>query len=681
MILSLFLVAGMAAASVTSVDRLEYTSEGSDFWDGPVFIISMTSNYDTNEFNLQLDNDRDLSTLVDPTSSVQNDITVEVENQKTEAVYTLRDTGKKDIHKVEPYTFWVYPDGIPSLDEDEIADLIESNDKIDDCIDISGDGVVGSLDYVGKDGFNGWDYGYKVYCLQKGEPLGNVGEISSDPNDVFSTNWVVKNDEGVIDQAVISNGDMGNSVTQQLGQNVKIQFEGSASTGRNSPVPTDELVLQKPENTGYKIIQRDNYRDYRNSFDVLSRIKEWAKGQGVSGEEIASNINAQATDAATQHSSSEFLPGSDTDNDGNTEVNDISFTGSGFENGELRLEIDDLVFPRYQIAARACRKASGETCNAMVQIEKSVGEPSIVGTAGDEFTELQQGEITLTYENVGDSEGSFEATVLECKDPLTFAGISQRASLEPGETHTDSFVISGDSSDDSQTDYSRQCTFQVKETNTGETASASVNVDFSQKSTCTPGERFRMTGTRNGEVIYSVYECNDQGTNSELVKQCGEGEIAKPQTGNEYLCVAQGDDTDTSTNPGQGCSPITLVSNPLGNDLKMPNVPCQVKNAVDVAWTGVKAAAALFSVLLGFRAGRGLVTILELNAAINARGREIPVKWIVGALFGVILGVATLAFLSNPVVKWSMIIGGIAVTLIYIRLFGFSAFVKTLTPL
>lgn len=687
------------SATVTSADIVEYQSEGSQFFDGPVILLSTTSNYDTNKFHFQLDN-RDLQERLGVDGEVRDQITVEVTNQKTEAVYTLRDTGQTPVYKFEPLSGRIDIDDWNDYTEDEKRQIIETSRFQDQCYDISRDGEFGGdgIDYVYKTVFEGWtDKKLEVYCVKSGVPLGNVGEIASNPRDVFSTEWVARNGNGVIERATISNGDMGSSVTKQLGPNVKVMFSGAASTGRNSPTPTDEMVLHNNDD-GFKIIERGEYRDYVNTIDVSQKLVYWAKGQ-IPKENVVGDLNTKAVEAADQHDSSEFVPESGT-SDSEVNVTGRDDRGSSLGNGEIRLQIGKLLYPEYTVAARACRHQPGDTCNAFVRIEKTVGVPEIISSSGTEFSELQPGEASVTYENVGETAGRFEARVAQCGGSFSWSGIAEVSRVDAGDTRTEYLPISFSTTDTSQSTFSNQCTLQVKELTTGETVSTTVNVEASQENDCTPDKKFRdwEVVTEDGENLkkYTVYKCNSTGTDATEVKTCDPGDVAEPQTDGSYQCVNNGggdteicgnnvdDDGDgkTDENCSNGCSPIVLVSNPVGKGLTIPNIPCQFNKAVSGAWGAVKTAAAIFAFLIGYGLRVPAMRLAKIsNPVVQVADHKFKMSWIVGIVFGLILSYGTLTFLSNPVIKWTFIILGSVGTGLYLYLFGPGSLVRALLPI
>lgn len=677
---TLVLAVPSVAGSVTSADIIEYESEGSDFFDGPIVLLSTTSNYDTNEFHFQLDNQDYEQIGVD--GEAHDEVTVEITNQNTEAIYSLRDTGLQSIYRFEPVEERLDINEFDS--KEQIIQTIETSHLQDTCYDISGDGTFNGEDYYATDAWTWTGRKVDVYCVKAGKPLGSVGEISSSPRDVFETKWEVRNDRGMIEQATISNGDMGPSVTQQLGPNIKVMFTGAASTGRNSPVPTDELILHNNRD-GFKIIQRGDYQTYTSNIDdLIFNLEKWGKGQ-LQRDNVVQSINSDAIDTASEHTSSEFQAGNDPDGDGTSEVAGYSFSGSSIQSGELRLAIDGLMYPEFTVAARACRHSPGDTCNAFIQIEKTVGKPDIVSSDGASFSELQTGEVSVTYRNVGNAEGSFEARVTQCGGQFTVSGLANKATLIPGESTTAQFPISFSSTDTSRTEFSDQCTLQVKETTTGETVATTVSVEASQKQECTPGEKFRdwEVVEEDGQNVkqYTVYQCNSKGTQAEPVKTCDPGEVAEPQADGSYSCAVDGSDDDDDDNTGS-CDPIVLINNPAGNDLTLPNIPCQVNKAVSGTWGLLKTAAAGFAFLVGFGLRVPAMQMAKLSSAtIRVLDRRIKLGWIIGLIFGGLLAWATLTFLSNPAIKWTVIILGALGTLLYIYVFSFRDLLKALLPI
>jgi hypothetical protein len=584
LITAMFIFTG--TATITSVDRLSFDSN-TEFFTGETFVFEITSNRDTDRINLNLDNQ--LQEQVE-SGEVENTVSVEATQQQSQLKYSLRDTRNIPIYDFEPYTFetdayaW---DGVEDMNR-----KVRENGVAEKCFDISRDGAVTrGEDYYIQNGIGGYDFVVvNTYCVQAGNKHGEVGEIDSSPSKTYETEFTVEDAAGTHTKT-LTNGEGGSGNTARFGENIVLQFTGSYGAGNTAPSPTDEMILQT--NTGYDsaftIINEDEYQTYRNQLPALSsRIEEWRSGGN--SQQVVSNINDIAERAASTHSSTEF--------------DNVQFSGNNLGDGSIILGIRNLVYPTFTGYAKACRYSGTSSCDAAVEIRRTVGKPEITDTEGADITELETGYITADFRNRGESPGSFTARVSRCGNGFSSTSASQTVELDGGESTSADFGVSFSSTSSSQKQVSAICTVEV-ENNMGDTASERVQVSGEQLNECIPGEQFRKVV--NGR--YTVFECGEDGLNTEQVKVCGENEIAR-QIDSEYQCISQ---RSTGGSSGNSDCSVEIVSGVAATQLEnwdgeITNPICMMKNWF--SWWYAVIAVVLGAVLIYFSAP--LIKILSV---------------------------------------------------------------------
>lgn len=580
----LMFVAG-ASATITSADSLTYNSN-SQFFNGEVFNIQFSADDSTDTVSVFFDGN-ELDNSVDGEGDVkQGSLDIESDSVESKAVYGFRDTGKISIRQWDAVKDYL-PKSSLNFGGGDWEDYVMSSEFVNNqCSD-----QIGYVSY--KDELNGLTLDTAVYCVSEGQQMAQVAEIESNPRAQFNTEWAVSNGEES-ETTVISNGDTGSGTVHKFGDDVLIKWAGTIGTGKNSPIPTDELVAYS-NNGGFKIISRENYDLYTtNVNDMGGEIDRWASGK-LDESDVEAILNGQANQAYSTHPNSEFT--------------DARFLGQGFTSGSMELDITNLAYPQFDIFVNACESGGDTSCNAFLEVNRPVGEPNILSTSSSKFSELNTGEIDVTFENSGGSEGSFTSRLKQCSTGFTFTGVSESVNLNPGESTSFSHPIAFDSQSYDKKEVTGSCTVEVEETSSGTSDTADVSVTGIQQNECTPGNTYIRT--EDGQD--KVYECNEDGLGQTLVKTCSADEVAKIQ-GAEYQCV------DENEPPTFG----ECETNILG--FGVPNPVCQINNfidniteklsntlfIVDLAFTGI---AGLFALGYGFVNGRKFVGDPKIAAA------------------------------------------------------------------
>lgn len=668
-------LAGTGAAAVTSADLVRMDSDGSEFFTGPTFLIEFTSNYNTDQITVNLDNQLDDAAG----QQVDGQLSIDVTTQDTMAVYSFRDPGMEDIYQFEPVKSVV---DISIFDDDPTMHRkIRESDISGTCYDLDGSGTFSTGDYYGKEGFEGFNHVVRVYCIKKGQKVGNVGEISSNPRSVFITSWTVTNGEKT-ETAVISNADMGSGLSKRIGPNVHVAFESAGTAGRTPPVSTDELVLHsnglrkfnlitgqwETVNDGFRVISRTRYTEYRNSFDgTMNLLRQWGDEGSEFRDDVTAGINNQALRAAEPHPDTEFA--------------DAEFRGQSVDDGRMVLQSDNLIYPQFSIYVKACRAASFEECSdGMLKIVKPVGRPEITDVSGVEITEVETGTVSVTYQNVADTEGSFAARITSCTEGFSFTGVTQRATLGSGESTTVYFPVGFSSTSSSSLETSGSCTVEVSETSADISVTDVADVTGVQQQECTPGEQFR--DIQNGTAV--VKECSQDGLTTSIVKRCGQDEQAVATGNGTYQCASGSDPVNPPpvTEDQTDCSiPVIDLPDPSGEpEFSVPDPVCHIKQATTGPWQIVKLFAAFLAFLFGYGLRGFAVQLADIGGPVAVLGQDVRVQWVIGIILGLITATFAFALLSNPVIKWTIVIVGTIGLLLYVWLFSWKDLAMMLIP-
>lgn len=500
-VFALAMVLSPVSAAIDSTSEINYDSND-PFFSGNVFTLGFTGDGSTDKVNVFVEN-ADLETQLPEGNTLTQSIEIDAENTETQAKYGFRDIGLRSIYNYEAVTLQLDK---TSVEVDDWQEYIRNHPDVNRICDIDS--------YYATNIFDGLNPNTKVFCLTQGEQIANVAEIGSDPDALFQTDWSISNGDTTYTRT-ISNGQTGDGTTTRIGNDVIIDWKGSIGTGENAPIPTDELIAYS-NTEGYRVIERrnyDNFIDQRNNMQNL--IQNWGEG-ATSRFTVENQINTASSTAYQPHS--------------NTEFNDVEYSGTGFENGALILEISSLRYPQFSIHINACDTAN---CNAFLQVQKSVGEPRITEASGGRVPELGGGTVNTEIENVGEAEGQFAVRLSQCSNGFSFSGVTKEFNLQDNERRSANLPVSFDSSSFTQKEVSGSCTVEVTETTSQDTDTETVSLTGVQQNECSPGEQF--VETDNGRDI--IKECTGNGLNTRIIETCATDEFARLD-GTTYECVS-----------------------------------------------------------------------------------------------------------------------------------------------
>jgi hypothetical protein len=682
-----------SAQSVRNVDKLNYISEGSDFYNGPVLQATVTSNNDVDVLRFTADNNR-ISDIVSGTTDEV--ISAEVSNQESYTRYTFRDAGRMPLSTIQIAKTTLYPP-VEEFNEDadfdsQVLNYITSKDEIrNKCIDIDDNEVYTTKDIGYRPVFEAFDYKVNVYCFEQKNQLGSIGEIEKE-KDIFETTWEVSNGQGKVETATISNAEVGDGACSRLGPDVRICWEGSATTGAVSPVSDTEMIMHSnsiPNNGGFRVIDSREYRRYTEALAGLDDdLDNYVEGksiwnENVDEEEVVSSLNENAEQVYLGISDSEF--------------SNAEFTSGGFTSGTMRVYTETLNWPEFDVEVKACRGLDQDECDAFVNIQKTIGVPKITDVSSSPFKELDTGEINLTYKNVGTSEGAFISRVKECGGKFSPAGGQERAELEAGESVTETFYVTASTNSTTQKSLVDYCTVEVTEKTTGQTLTETIQVEMEQQqSECNYyseegyGQQLRRQEAVSTEGVVLVrdviYECSEDELGYEVKEKCGfEQEAVETKEGsNRYECI-EAEDENGGNGGGGGdggdggdgtdCK-VTLLNNPVGKDLAFNNPICEFNNWLDSVFGGLYGNLTLIASTLlglwgfGLRGRVARLMSIATGRQLNIFGRNVAAEYVLGiALFAVGFAVG-LNIMTNPLVKWGLIIITVIAAIIRVVLDG-----------
>ncbi|MEK6833097.1 MAG: hypothetical protein AABY32_03545 [Nanoarchaeota archaeon] len=150
------------------------------------------------------------------------------------------------------------------------------------------------------------------------------------------------------------------------------------------------------------------------------------------------------------------------------------------------------------------------------------GTPKILKINADKFASGEQGNINVQVQNVGDVEGTFSATLINCEPFIqTTSAQSSRKTIKAGDIDVIQILVSGGSISD---DITKSCSVKVYDVNdpSSETTS-SFSLELGEAKACVPEKTFA-----DGNIIK---KCNKEGTALELFKTCENGIVGDEEVG------------------------------------------------------------------------------------------------------------------------------------------------------
>src|SRR3989344_826911 len=349
-----------------------------------------------------------------------------------------------------------------------------------------------------------FQFAKKRYCITK-EQVGIKGVYN---NPLIGFNAKIKLSVGdVIKEKTICSGSSsgcdGSSVNfDDVGV---ATWSGSLVTGEPAPNQDNFVAIKKLDSNTWQIARKSTFESYFPKIDVtdsqLTQFKTLFSGFDVNqGDQNINNLLTQVNQAT------DTLLAEDT-----------SFTSSPFNKdsntGKVTVTLQrSLTSPNIVFRIRA----------DWIGIIIPSGTPKILSVNTDKFASGEQGTIDVQVQNIGDSEGTFSATLVNCEPFIqTTTSQSSRKTLKAGDIDIIPILVSGGSL---SKDISKSCSVKVYDVNdpSSET-SFSLTLELGEAKACVPNKVFA-----DGNIIK---KCDKEGTALEIVKTCENGIVSDEKSG------------------------------------------------------------------------------------------------------------------------------------------------------
>lgn len=618
-----------ASQSVLSIDEMNYDSNH-HYFDGELISITLVANEGTESVQYVVP----ASEIEDRTEfKSETDVEIEIDSLETQQVY--------EVYEVERYDVKTFvTDNTQGFsDLDELSNYAAAN-----CHR----GLMG--DYYYNRYFSYWDaeYQYEIYCIRSSDQLASTGQLQKDRVD-FETIWSVENDDGELAETEISTTDNEDGTSRFLetitGDNVAhVETLGSLATGEDTYEPHEELVAQSNSfNDGFRVISQSRYESYEYiiSDGLSDELGKWARGE-ITAEGLENDIEMKANNAISEYQESPLY--------------DSYIVGNEWSNGELIKDTDrELMLPMFQL-----RLDSGEDDSAFVTVNRPVGSPEIISTSGAEIEEFQTHpeQIDVLVENVGASEGTFDARIQECESDEFSAGAERSVNLDPNQRAEISLDISfsSTSTDAGDDEIDSSCTVRVEERSDNNIYDMStVDVTGIQEDQCNPEDRRERIV--NGDSI--IEECQEDGLSWREVEVCDDDEVAGIEDG-ELSCVPEeeserGDDTRTLGQCEEELAFGKSYVNPVCEANKMfSEMFDSSMSTADRIITALDALMVFLSAIIGFRLGTSYLYSLS-NIEIIEAVPEQPARIVFGLIMSGLTAYAMFAIFSGLIPKLAVL--------------------------
>lgn len=379
----------------------------------------------------------------------------------------------------------------------------------DNCADYDEDG---NIEWIRKTNYPLYPALGTIYCAKESDLIGTTTGISS-PTEIFSTDWIFTPTGKSSESITISNdNNVGQGTSSELGNNVLIRWQGNLKTGARAQEPHRVLGLHSNSFTnGWRVIAESLYDDWQTSLKndqgMDNCLRRYSSGE-VSASFCASQSSIVANAAARQMTTGVFAQ--------------PYILDKSFGNGKMKIDLTERVsIPSFQVFVNA----------DYLELILPIGKPQIISVSVPNFAENAVGTITANVKNAGDGRGGFEAGVRSCTKDAEADSIIQTFELDPQETRTLTFRLSGSSTSTTEKEISGSCTFYMKERTTQVEVTKPFDYKYTQVNECTPGNQ---RATVEGGV-WVIKECDSNGLTETTIKICQAGETAFLKAG-KYSC-------------------------------------------------------------------------------------------------------------------------------------------------
>lgn len=520
---AMVLMVGGAAATTVSLSDIKYESSNAEFFDGSLIAIEMTADDSTEELQIQNVPASSISSRIQ--GETNQDIQIEASQVDKWVEYSTSDTNKGAINRWSA----VKKQGFAS--KEDAKEWMYSN-----C---------DSPAYIDK--YLDWTiYDYEVHCFQKGEKLAEVGDFredSSSPRSQFKVEYELSIDGQPSTSAILSNNDVGQGKTAELGSQARIKYLGSYSLS-TSPEGTSSgaMAAQSDDFTsGWRVISEDDFNTYDDFVDteMSSLLKEYGNGVQTQ-QQIENKVNGIAQEAVSEHSTHP--------------LSEARVKDSGINSAVLEYTPDQpMLHPSMIMYLDA-----GQQDSDAVTISKSAGVPEIQSVTGGEVNELGRGSINVVAKNAGSEEGEFNVRITSCTDGFTFDDAPRQSNIPAGSTEEFNLQVGFDGESGTD-DISGACEVELEESTTGVSATRSAELTGVQEGQCNADSPYPTV--QNGNEV--VAEC--QSGEEVIVEQCSAGEVTNFKEG-EWICDSQ-EDAEGNGWFGTTFTPFEDIQNALSGGL------------------------------------------------------------------------------------------------------------------
>lgn len=614
---SIILMMGLASGAVISADNIEYGGN-TEFFQGDVFTLYVSGSGSTDTIRAGFSERVSADTL---SSGVQDGevsqyLDIQSETLSYSAQYELRPSN-----------------GLESLDDlKAVTHTTDTSDQAktwarNNCYDLNFDGSVSGdmvitnkpeVDLDDQDKWNDWE----VHCMRNaGGTAFKPAVIENNPDRLFQTRFTVQAEGKATESGVISNSDVGDGRVVDLGDNVKVQWDGNKPTGQAVPEPTGIVAIHSNREGGWRTVSKTSYTGHFDTLESMrGDIEDWAQGS-LAKSNVQNTFDSSYSQAKEPETNSP-LAGAEPD--------------GGYTDGVFTLELDKTPFyPTFIIYVKGAD---------YLEVKKTAGQPEILDTSSTRAEEGNTGTVTAEVKNIGNAEGKFNARLTQCGGNFEPLGTGQ-ANVEPGGITSFNLEYSFSTTEfDGQT-AEDVCTVEVTDEASGEKVSAEADVSGKQALTCTPGSLYNKTESGNQTTAY-VWGDNCQ--NVEKATTCEGDEYLTTDTKGEFICKEKGSPPGVEK-PCQSSlfgTGIISYTDPI----------CKTTNNITGGFSATTGDVAryFFAILagvIGFGLGRN--TLSDFAKITDDRTRTI-----LGLVIGGFMAVLLFSLWANPV-AWLVVLAGV----------------------
>ncbi len=354
----------------------------------------------------------------------------------------------------------------------------------------------------------------RVYCYRDEDYLGAPADISP-PDYVFSTDWTITAEGKTPQTATLSNAQSESGITEYIGSNVMIEWQGNLMSGETCGEAYHEYALHSNDFTdGWRVIDKGTYESWKNYYlgnQIKDDLLSWANEEF---DEVTFEWqnNNRAQNSIKEKTSGAFA------------TQNLDVSDSSLYNGKLHVDAGDdtLVFPAFNIYVKS----------SYLEIIIPCGEPLIKDVSINIIEEGTSEKAEVTVKNTAIYRGGFNIWISECTNGFEPSDYRDGITLDPGEEYTTKLSIGGQSISGEDPEIKGTCIVKMESTGYGCEGEDDYEFDVTLKQIqeCPPGHKKcavcleEDVGCDAGDEV--VKECNLAGLKYEIIDVCdGENEV------------------------------------------------------------------------------------------------------------------------------------------------------------